>query len=437
MKKCLKIVALLALVIIAATPFFVGMGLEYGFNLALRALQVEPQVVLGEAKFKRGYLSSSVHVDFKLLLEAQPQSLTLDIHLQHGPLLMGPRLCFGLLNMAGEIKVAAVTPQLGVGSLDQPIYSWVGTIGATGTGAFSDHYNPATLNFKQGQMRWSRGEGTGRLDMRLKRIDYEGHLSQLSWQSPDITMQLADANIAKQIVLSSSGLSWFSRAAFKAMNAQWNGDHYWFKNGALGISRSDQAATERWQLSLVSEEFKSDSMQLTSLDANLALDQMPPHVLPALASLMLSHEDDATFYQQAAALSREYLSSSPASLLIERFGALQEGKSFWFSARAGLEHLLGLPQEAWQDPQILLSQLVGGGEVHLQKELLRSWVEAYLAARNSPGNQRNFSAAQIDVFTQAFMGQGMLSDEGSMYGSKLVFDAGEITLNSKPMALPF
>ncbi|RYZ98172.1 MAG: DUF945 family protein, partial [Moraxellaceae bacterium] len=423
--------------LIAATPFFIGMGVEYGFNLAVRALQAQPQVALGETTFKRGYLSSKIHMDFNLLLETQPQPLTLDVQVQHGPLLMGPSLAFGLLGMAGEIKAVAVTPQLTISSLDQPIYSWAANVGATGTGTFNDKYNPITLNFTQGQMQWSRGEGSGRLDVRLKRIDYEGHLAQLSWQSPDVVIQLADANIAKQIVLSPAGLTWFSRAAFKAMNAQWNGEHYWLKSGALGISRTDQAATERWQVSLVAEDFKSDSMQLTSLDANLALDQMPTSLVPALASLMLSHGNDATFHQQARELSREYSGSSHASLLIERFGALQEGKSFWFSASANLEHLLGLPENAWQDPQNLLSQLVASGEIHLQKELLRDWVQAYLAAHNSPGNQPSFSAAQIDVFTQAFMGQGMLSDEGSMYGSKLKFNAGDITLNDKPMALPF
>ena len=124
-----------------------------------------------------------------------------------------------------------------------------------------------------------------------KRLDYEGRLSQLSWQSANFSLNLADTQIAKQVTLQPEGLSWFTRVAFKALNAQVQEDQYWLQRGAPGISGQLSGGTPKaeraWHASLVAEEFKSKTLQLASLDANLALDQVPAEGL-ILAALVVS-----------------------------------------------------------------------------------------------------------------------------------------------------
>ncbi|HMW73539.1 MAG TPA: DUF945 family protein [Cellvibrionaceae bacterium] len=436
MKKWLIVSASCVLSLAAALPMAVGLGLEPVVNLLVSGLTTQTALGLADSRFERGYANSQLSLTFKPLLDGAPQSLQLVVHFKHGPLLVGAGLELGLLGVTAQLK-ANPTAQVST-SGDEPVYQLDGRIDLSGAGSFTDRYSPLALTLQQGRGQWSRGEGAGRLNWQTKHLDYEGRLSQLSWQSPNFALNLADTTIAKQVSLRADGLSWFSRVAFKALNAQVQADHYWLQRGALGIggqASATDSAPGRWQLSLVAEEFKAKAVQLASLDANLALDQVPSDALLPFAALMLSSQAPEAWAQEANTLAQQYL-KAPAELSIERLGAVQEGKTFWLSGRVDLAALAAMPQQAWQTAQGIATQLNGSGEIHLDKALLPLWAKAYLEA-SAGGNGQSLAPAQIEILAKAFVGQGMLTEEGANYSCKVVFNAGDISLNGKPMALPF
>jgi hypothetical protein len=433
MKILVKTLLATVILLLAALPLCLGFALDYAFKQAVNSLG------LSDTHFERGYLSSRAQITLKPLLEGTPQPLSLDIQLQHGPLLLAPSLQLGVLGFTAEVKSTAATPQLNVANINEPIYRLQGLIDLKGGGTFTDAYTAASLVLNNGQIQWSRGEGAGQLNLNLKRLTYEGRLSQLSWQAPNTLLNLGVPVISKEITLTPAGLNWLSRITFKALNAQWNAETFWLKNGALGLSRAPvpDAHTEHLQLSLVAEDFKTPSLQLTVLDANFALNHLPTAWLQDLLTLNTIPLDEASYSQQAYALTQKHLINSQAEFMVDRLGALQAGKAFWFSGRADLAAAAALPQHTWQDPLSLLPQLAGAGEIHLEKGLLTEWVSSYIAAQNPGSAAQTLPPAQIELFAQAFVGQGMLSDEGAMYACKVVFKPGEVMLNGKPLALPF
>jgi hypothetical protein len=440
MKKWLFVLAGLLLSLALALPLAIGLGLEQGVNLLLPQLTNNPAAAVVSSLFERGYGTSQLSLVLKPQLDGSPQSVSLLVHFRHGPLLTGGRLELGLLGINLDLKVAP-SPQVTIAP-DDPLYHLDGRIGLFGAATFVDHYNPISLNLAAGQGQWSRGEGAGRINWQAKRLDYEGRLSQLSWRSPNLVVNLADTQIAKQLSLSGYVINWFSRIAFKALNAQLQEQAYWLQQGALGISGQASAAlaTEgldavpaRWQLSLVAEDYKSKAVQLTSLDANLALDQVPAAWLVGFAALASNPGSSEEFAGQAAALAKKHI-KLPAELLIERIGAVQEGKTFWFTGRVPLAPLTTMPPAAWNSVEATLAQLSGNGEIHLEKTLVPVWAKSYLEAS---GNGQSFSPAQIEVLAKAFVGQGMLTEMGDHYSCKVGFKPGEITLNEKPVLLPF
>lgn len=435
MKKGLWVFAGLLVSLVAAMPLAVGIALEQAFNLLLRDLAATPAVGLGASRFERGYASSHLSIELRPLLDGTPQPLQLLIHLRHGPVLTGDHLTLGLLGVRLDLK-AANTAQLQ--AAQEELYHLDGRMDLWGAARFTDRYNPLSLNLVAGRGQWSRGEGAGRFNWQAKRLDYEGSLAQLSWQSPNLTINLADTQIAKQISLTNSGLSWFSRVAFKALNAQLQANDYWLQRGALGVSGQLNGPLQnnphRWQMSLVAETFKSKAVQLTSLDANLALEQVPSDGLLAWAALALSPQAEQAYAEQAFSLAQRYL-QGPAALVVERVGAVQEEKTFWLTGRVELAPLAALPVEAWRTSEDLMAQLTGAGEIHLDKTLLPIWAKTYLAASGDGGN--NFSPAQIEVLAKAFAGQGMLTEVGDHYSCRVAFKPGALLLNDKPVAMPF
>lgn len=434
MKKFFLVAAGLLLSLAAALPLAVGLGLEQAVNRLLSELTRVDALALAASRYERGYASSQLDLEFKPLLNGAPQPLSLRVRFKHGPLLAGTQLQLGLLGLNAELT-ATSTAQLNVAK-DEALYQLEGLINVWGAGSFTDCYNPLSLALQQGRGQWGRGEGRGRVNWQAQRVDYEGHLSQLSWQSPELSVNLADIDIAKQASLTADGAQWFSRLAFKALNAQLQNQQYWLQRGALGISRAGSASLatpERWQMSLVAEDFKAKHLQLTSLDANFALDQVPAAWLLPFAGLLFSAAPPEVFAAQAHALTQQHL-KAPAGLLVERFGAVQEGKTFWLSGRVELATLAALPLEAWGAPEAVLGQLAGSGEVHLDKSLLPLWAKAYL---DNSSNGQTLSPAQIEVLAKAFVAQGMLTEAGEHYRTQVAFKAGEITLNDKPVVLPF
>ncbi len=430
MKKWLLLSTGVCFVLLAAMPLIIGAGVNYAVNLLLADSKALAAIGLSTSRFERSYATSALHLEFKPLLEEVVQPFKLVVRFKHGPLLGGKDAGLGLLGFNGEIT-STPTPQL-AGFSAEPLYQMEGAISFTGKAAFNDFYQPLTITLKEVQGQLGRGAGHGQLNWALKRLDYDGQMSQINWQSPQVQVNLADARMAKQVSLNEQGLSWFSRVSYKAFNAQLGTEHYWLQNGALGIAR--QSVTDRWQLSLVAEEAKSKTLQLHSLDANLALDKVPTPWILGMLGLYSSAPDSPESAQQAQALSRIYL-TNPSELVVERVGAVQDGKSFWFSGRAELASLTTLPVDAWRAPDTLLGTLVGTGDIHLEKALVPLWAQAYLAGQSGQGQA--LSPAHIEVLAKAFAAQGLLTDEGERFSSTIAFKPGAITLNGKPLDLPF
>ncbi|MFO1370126.1 MAG: DUF945 family protein [Marinagarivorans sp.] len=436
MKKWLLACAGLLVSLLLVLPLAMGIALEQAAKILVQGLADTPAVGLGASHFERGYSSSQLSLELNPLLDGAHQKLNLQVHFRQGPLLIGSNSAFGLMGVTLDLK-AAPSAQL-QSSTEESLYHLDGTLDLKGEGRFTDRYTPLSLNLSTGRGQWSRGEGAGRVNWQAKRLDYEGRLSQLSWQSANFSLNLADTQIAKQVTLQPEGLSWFTRVAFKALNAQVQEDQYWLQRGALGISGQLSGGTPKaeraWHASLVAEEFKSKTLQLASLDANLALDQVPAEGLIPLAALVVSPEPPEVFAEQAYEVAQQYLKPA-AGFVIERLGAVQEDKPFWLSGRVELAPLADLPKDAWRTPAQVLSQLTGTAEIHLDKTLLPLWAKGYIEAANT--GQPSLSSAQLEVLAKAFVGQGMLTDAGVQYSCNLRFKAGELSLNDKPLVLPF
>lgn len=437
MKKFSIFISIIALLIIALMPLCVGLAIEYGFKSTIGSLASTPEFAITDPQFERGYRTSKAHLILNTVLDGLAQQLSLDIQFQHGPLLLGAGFRGGLLAVNLQVNNVSPTDRFNVAMPEKPIYSLEGQLNFLGNCSFSDTYNPFSVMIQQGVGNLGGGQGSGRIDLRLQRLFYEGHLNQLNWHNPGFELQLADLNINKEISLSPTGLNWITRIAFQSARGSWNEETYELSKGAIGVARGISEGKERWQLSLVADKLTSQVLNLDVVDANLALNRVPIEWVEQVLALTFSSADQNAYAQKVSQLTQTYLQPNNAQLVLERFGAVEAGKSFWFSGQTELAALLALPPEKWQSVQVLLKELEATGEIHLDKSLLSDWISTYLESQNGNGKGITMPAAQIGVFAQAFVGQGLLTDEGSLFSSKVQVKHGEITLNGLPMPLPF
>lgn len=434
MKKFVAIIIALLLLVSAALPLIIGWGLTFAARLAIESVPVSSAFAIEDVQINSGYFSSQYHLVLKPKIEGETQSIALDLQLQHGPVLNSPQITFGWLGAQLQATILKESEHIKTQSAQLPAYQLQGKIGFGADAEFTDRYQPLELIINGAKLHWDAGSGGGQFKLAQGKLTYQGQLGFLNFSSADFQINLAPAVVNKEVSISNTGeFSWLSRIAFTTGGGHLNREAFNLVNGAMGISRAPTDRHDRLQLSLVAEQFVAPGVALNVLDANFALHQLPKDWLMQLVEqLSQGHADNATLLQHMAGFKADFQREN-SQLQIERFGAAVQDKPFWLTGQAPLAKLVAIPAESFADLSALLAVLEAKVDLTLDKALLVDGLKAYIDTQN-PGAM---SLAQIEVLAQAFVAQGLFASTGEMYTTSLTLKPGEITLNDKPLPLPY
>lgn len=433
MKKIVAIISAVLLLVAVTLPLIMGWILTYAAKLAIQSVPVSSAFTINDVQINSGYFSSQYHLVLQSTIEGETQSIALDLQVQHGPVFRSPQVTFGWLGAQLQATVKD-TAHIKIQSDQLPAYQLQGKISFSGDADFTDVYQPLELAINGAKIQWDAGGGSGRFNLAQGKLTYQGQLGFLYFSSANFQINLAQAVVNKEMALSNAGqLSWLSRIAFKTGDGQLNKEVFNLVNGAVGISSAPSNLHDRLQLSLVAEQFAATNVQLNVLDANFALHQLPKDWLTQVIDPISSHATDNISFDRFMSGFAADFQRENSQLQIERFGAVVQEKPFWFSGQVPLAKLVSIPAESFADLAGLLAVLEAKVDLTLDQSLLVDGLKAYIDTQN-PGAM---ARSQIEVLAQAFVAQGLLTGTADMYTTTLILKPGEITLNDKPLPLPY
>ncbi len=478
MKKIIGVVLVLLAMVVLGGPFIGGLKAEKELQKIVQAIDEYPGYQVQWLEYDRGWFATeaTLSVGFDAALwpvvgnegvdneeaddeAAQLPSLPLNIHIDHGPLLLSEQSALGWyawqLDLTQE-QTQWLEERLDVAS-DEQLYQAQGHVGLFGSIEFSDELQAFTVSDEQGNVfvRTNGYSGSGTVDM-AGMLSYSGVIGHMDFTSEDALLSLGDTAIRSNGDLSRMDWEHFLYPSDFFMNVSTvhvqGGDRELSVTNAVfegalvmaeGENFFDLIATVSAG-NVESSDVKVEQAAVTFAYENISVSAYEAYM--DMAAAMVEAPDQQVDYQQffTPEIMQEFIANGPAFGLRNISFSTPQG-DLKGSFRLGLKEDFVMPPQM-TNPLMLIQALTLDSLLDVDRPLAMVLLGQSSRAQveESMAGDPEVTEADIDAAVQQqaqqkldmLIAQGIVVEEGDSLQAQVEFANGELLLNGTPTPFP-